>query len=159
MKLVFTACGIMHYTTSCKHSLVLLRMGEIIRRNMLHYITSCKHSLVLLRMGEIIHRNMVHYTTSCKHSLVLLRIGEIIHRNMVHYTTSCKHSLSTRRLSGSPQRRAKLSQSKLATKVDRTHRERRWRVNAVATPVTGINPVRLLLGVCEGHCLCASTPR
>ena len=25
----------MHYTTSCKHSLVLLRMGEIIARNML----------------------------------------------------------------------------------------------------------------------------
>jgi len=24
-----------HYTTSCKHSLVLLRMGEIIARNML----------------------------------------------------------------------------------------------------------------------------
>ena len=24
-----------HYTTSCKHSLVLLRMGEIITRNML----------------------------------------------------------------------------------------------------------------------------
>jgi len=25
----------MHYTTSCKHSLVLLKMGEIITRNML----------------------------------------------------------------------------------------------------------------------------
>jgi len=25
----------LHYTTSCKHSLVLLRMGEIITRNML----------------------------------------------------------------------------------------------------------------------------
>jgi len=44
---VFTACGIMHrrccrpaassahYTTSCKHSLALLRMDEIIVRNML----------------------------------------------------------------------------------------------------------------------------
>jgi len=30
----------------------------------------------------------------------------------------------------------------------------------VATPVPGFNPVGLfLLGVCEGHCLCASTPR
>ena len=55
---------------------------------------------------------------------------------------------------------ARVSQSKLATKVDRTHRKRRRRVNAVATPVPGFNPVRLfLLGVCEGHCLCASTPR
>ena len=44
---VFTACGRIHrwgyqqaassvyYTTSCKHSLVILRMGEIIARNML----------------------------------------------------------------------------------------------------------------------------
>ena len=29
------AASSMHYTTSCKHSLVLLRMGEIISRNML----------------------------------------------------------------------------------------------------------------------------
>jgi len=27
-----------HYTTSCKHSLVLLRMGEIIARNMLSWL-------------------------------------------------------------------------------------------------------------------------
>jgi len=27
-----------HYTTSCKHSLVLLRMGEIIPRNMLRWL-------------------------------------------------------------------------------------------------------------------------
>jgi len=41
-----------------------------------------------------------------------------------------------------------------------TYGTRRWRVNAVATPVPGFNPVRLLLmGVCEGHCLCASTLR
>ena len=45
-----TACGIMHprccrpvtswvhYTTSCKHSLVLLRMGEIIARNTLSWL-------------------------------------------------------------------------------------------------------------------------
>jgi len=29
------AASSVHYTTSCKHSLVLLRMGEIIARNML----------------------------------------------------------------------------------------------------------------------------
>jgi hypothetical protein len=29
------ATSSVHYTTSCKHSLVLLRMGEIIARNML----------------------------------------------------------------------------------------------------------------------------
>jgi len=37
---LFTGCcrpaaSSVHYTTSCKHSLVLLRMGEIIARNML----------------------------------------------------------------------------------------------------------------------------
>ena len=30
------AASSVHYTTSCKHSLVLLRMGEIIARNMLN---------------------------------------------------------------------------------------------------------------------------
>jgi hypothetical protein len=47
---LFTTCGIMqprccrpaiswvHYTTSCKHSLVILKMGEIIPRNMLRWL-------------------------------------------------------------------------------------------------------------------------
>ena len=68
--------------------------------------------------------------------------------------------LSTRRLSGSLQRRARVSQSKLATKVDRTHRKRRWRVNAVATPVTGFKPVRLFLlwGLWRTLSLCLHSP-
>ena len=69
--------------------------------------------------------------------------------------------LSTRRLSGSlPQRRARVSQSKLATKFDRTHRKRRWRANAVATPVTGFNPVRLFLmgGLWRTLSLCLHSP-
>ena len=49
-RLCVTACGIVHqrcyrpatswvhYTTSCKHSLVLLKMGEIIARNMLSWL-------------------------------------------------------------------------------------------------------------------------
>ena len=32
------AASSVHYTTSCKHSLVLLRMGEIIARNMLSWL-------------------------------------------------------------------------------------------------------------------------
>ena len=32
------AASSVHYTTSCKHSLVLLRMGEIFARNMLSYL-------------------------------------------------------------------------------------------------------------------------
>jgi len=33
-----SAASSVHYTTSCKHSLVLLRMGEIITRNMLSWL-------------------------------------------------------------------------------------------------------------------------
>jgi len=64
--------------------------------------------------------------------------------------------LSTRRLSDALQRRARVSQSKFAKKMDRTHRKRR----CGGHPGPGFNPVRLfLLGVCEGHCLCVSTLR
>jgi len=45
---VFTACGIMH-RKSCQQA-----------TSSVHYTTSCKHSLVLLRMGEIIARNMLN---------------------------------------------------------------------------------------------------
>ena len=64
-------------------------------------------------------------------------------------------------LSGSLlQRRARVSQSKIATKVDRTHRKRRWWVNAVATPVPGFNLVRLfLLGVLWRTLSLCSPPR
>ena len=41
-----------HYTTNCKHSLVLMRMGEIIARNMLSWLKSLinrfyKHMVML----------------------------------------------------------------------------------------------------------------
>jgi len=32
------AASSVHYTTSCKHSVMLLRMGEIIARNMLSWL-------------------------------------------------------------------------------------------------------------------------
>jgi len=32
------AASSVHYTTSCKHSLVLLRIGEIIARNMVSWL-------------------------------------------------------------------------------------------------------------------------
>jgi len=32
------AASSVHYTTSCKHSLLLLRMGEIVVRNMLRWL-------------------------------------------------------------------------------------------------------------------------
>jgi len=43
------AASPVHYTTSCKHSLVLLRMGEIIARNMLSWLKlSVKFVIVAL---------------------------------------------------------------------------------------------------------------
>jgi len=37
LSLETSAASSVHYTTICKHSLVLLRMGEIIARNMLSW--------------------------------------------------------------------------------------------------------------------------
>jgi len=54
-----------------------------------HYITSRKHSLALLRFpphpGYRPAGSSVHYTTSCKHSLTLLRMGVIIARNTLSW--------------------------------------------------------------------------
>jgi hypothetical protein len=46
--------GIFHNTDQ----LLLLVKGGI-QKSSVHYTTSCKHSLVLLRIGEIIARNML----------------------------------------------------------------------------------------------------
>jgi len=61
---------------------------------------------------------------------------------------------------GSLQRHGRVSQSKLATKVDRTQRKRRWRVYVVATPIHGFNPVWLFLlgGLWRTLSLCLHSP-
>ena len=45
------AASWVHYTTSCKHSLVLLRMGEIIARNMLSWLKLPIKLLLLQLVG------------------------------------------------------------------------------------------------------------
>jgi len=50
---VFTACGIMHRRCCLRVPRHQQTASSV------HYTTSCKHSLVLLRMGEIIFRNML----------------------------------------------------------------------------------------------------
>jgi len=45
------AASSVHYTTSCKHSLVLLRMGEIIARNMLSWLKLLIKLLLLHLVG------------------------------------------------------------------------------------------------------------
>ena len=42
------AASLVYYTTSCKHSLVLLRMGEIIARNMLNWLKLQKKKTVIV---------------------------------------------------------------------------------------------------------------
>jgi hypothetical protein len=70
-----------HYTTSCKHSLVLLKMAVPPlpsyrpATSWVHYTTSCKHSLVLLKMGEIIARNMLSWLELLKKPLLLHLVG------------------------------------------------------------------------------------
>ena len=84
------------YTTSCKHSQVLLRMGEIIARNIVPphpghqqaassvlYTTSCKHSLVHLRMVEIIARNMLSWLKLLIKLLLLHLVGSLYYCTFV----------------------------------------------------------------------------
>ena len=47
------AASSVHYTTSCKHSLVLLRMGEIIARNMLSWFKLLIKLLLLHLVGYL----------------------------------------------------------------------------------------------------------
>ena len=88
------ATSSVHYTISCKHSLVLLRMGEIIARNMLSWLKLLINCFIvasswlfiqLYQWCAVTQTSNVHYTISCKHSLVLLRMGEIIVRNMLSW--------------------------------------------------------------------------
>jgi len=76
---VFTACGIEHrrccqqaassvlYTTSCKHSLVLLRMGEIIARIMLSWLKLLIKLLLLHLVGCLYY--CIKYARSHKHQI------------------------------------------------------------------------------------------
>ena len=73
------AASSVHYTTSCKHILVLLRMGETMRWNW--YAGACSCIPVPPHPGHQQAASSVHYTTSCKHSLVLLRMGETMRWN------------------------------------------------------------------------------
>ena len=71
---MFTACGIKHrrccqqaessvlYTTSCKHSLVVLMMGEIIARNMLGWLKLLIKLLLLHLVGCLYYYKKNIYT-------------------------------------------------------------------------------------------------
>jgi hypothetical protein len=79
-----------HCTISSKHRLVLLRMGEIIVRNMLSWLGLSINTIIvasswLFVLLLLLLLLLLLYTTSCKHSLVLLRMGEIIARNMLSW--------------------------------------------------------------------------
>jgi hypothetical protein len=83
--------------TSCKHSLVLLKMGEIIARNVSSWLRIINKSLLSHLVGCLYylfqHLWWVHYTTNCKHSLVLLKMGEIIARNVSKWLRIINKSL------------------------------------------------------------------
>ena len=79
------AASSVHCTTSCKHSLVFLRTGEIIARNMLNWLKS----LIVITKLIVAFRIFANaYRQARKHSLVLLRTGEIIARNMLNWLKS-----------------------------------------------------------------------
>ena len=60
-----------HYTTSCKHSLVLLRMGEIIARNMLSWLKlliNCYYCILLVVYNIV---SEMHGHTSTERQFVI----------------------------------------------------------------------------------------
>jgi len=59
------AASSVHYTKSCKHSLVLLRMGEIIARNILSWLKLLIKLLLLHLVGCLYY--CINDTRSHKH--------------------------------------------------------------------------------------------
>ena len=57
-----------HYTTSCKHSIVLLRMGEIIARNMLTDCNYQQNLLFLHLVGCLYYFIHTHFQTMLRYS-------------------------------------------------------------------------------------------
>jgi len=62
------ASSVLH-TTSCKHSLVLLRMGEIIARNLLRWLTLLIKLLLLHLVGCLYY--CINDAGSDKHQVIL----------------------------------------------------------------------------------------
>jgi len=60
------ATSAVHYTTSCKHSLVLLRMGEIIARIMLSWLKLLIKLLLSHLVGYVTESLIILYCLSCE---------------------------------------------------------------------------------------------
>ena len=92
-KTVFTACGVKHrrcclqvassvlYTTSCKHSLVLLRIGKIIARNMLGWLKLLIKLLLLHLVGCLCYSicPLSEFELGMKYTAVLLQLCPCAH--------------------------------------------------------------------------------
>ena len=61
-----------HYTTSCKHRLVLLRMGEIIARNTLSWLELLKNRYFCIWLVVYITVSVMHGQTNIKFTPILL---------------------------------------------------------------------------------------
>jgi hypothetical protein len=82
-RLCVTACGIMHqrcfrpsassvhYTTSCKHSLMLLKTGEIIARHMLNWLELLinRYCCIYLVVNIIVLVTHAHTSTNIKYGV------------------------------------------------------------------------------------------
>ena len=65
------------YTTSCKHNLVLLKMDEIIARNLLNWLKLLIKLLLLHLFGCLYYRNLKSSKTSQSHDTVSWSFAEI----------------------------------------------------------------------------------
>ena len=87
------AASSVHYTASCKHSLVLLRMGEIIARNMLSWLKLLIKSLLLHPVGCLYYcindvRTHKHQTSKDSWTEFWIKQIELAVQIQVHKTTN-----------------------------------------------------------------------
>ena len=72
------AASSVHYTTSCKYNLVLLRMGEIIARNMLGWLKLLIKLLLLHLVG------CLYYWSPVSLALYKNKQGQVLHLKKLH---------------------------------------------------------------------------
>jgi len=88
------------YTTSCKHSLVLLRMGEIIARNMLSWLKLLIKLLLLHVVGCLYYycNPLNAKLNPICHLLALLGAHHILHVSRIRVKCICKFIIDNYRL-------------------------------------------------------------
>ena len=96
------AASSVHYTTSCKHSLVLLRMGEIIARNILNWFKLLIQLLLFHLVGCLYycisdarshkHKKKIRIVWSLSYFVTITELQGLIFQSKIYIYTSNKES-------------------------------------------------------------------